>query len=121
MDLPLFNTPQAWRGPALTDRDTWIHHFSPSEIDELDAAVATLDASGRDILDIGIQDFPLPRLGQTLARFRREVLHGRGFHLLRGLPIERYTLRQAAIAYWVSDCTSASPCPKTARGTCWAT
>lgn len=99
-ELPLFDNPQAWRGAALTDRSDWIHKLSPSEIDEVEAAVATLDASGRDILDFGIEDFPLPRLGQTLAGFRRELLHGRGFHLLRGLPMERYTLRQAAIAYW---------------------
>ena len=99
-ELPLFETPQAWHGAALGRRGGWIHDFSPPEIAELDAAVAALDASGRDILDIGIQDFPLPRLGPALAHFRREVLHGRGFQLLRGLSLERYTLRQAAIAYW---------------------
>jgi hypothetical protein len=36
----------------------------------------------------------------VLANAKHEVLHGRGFHLFRGIPIDRYTPRQAALAYW---------------------
>src|SRR5262249_6777245 len=45
-------------------------------------------------------DFPLPHLGQTLATLRREVLDGRGFTLIRGVPVERMSREEVAIAYW---------------------
>ena len=48
----------------------------------------------------GGDDFPLDTLRERLAGLRRDVLHGRGFMLLRGVPVERYTMRQSAIAYW---------------------
>lgn len=98
-NLPLFDNAQAWTGPAMVERDDWIYKMSADEIAEIDAAVAHID-SAIDILDVGIDDFALPGLSQKLAGFRREVLHGRGFYLIRGLPVERYTRRQAAIAYW---------------------
>ena len=53
-----------------------------------------------DIINIGRADFPVPSLEPLLQRVRRETLHGRGFMLLRGIPVERYTLRQSAVAYW---------------------
>lgn len=100
IDLPLFDTPQAWRGSELVNSTDWTYDLTDEEVAELDTAVRVLDRSGREFLDMQVRDFPLPRLGATLSDLRHEVLHGRGFHLIRGLPIDRYTLRQAAIAYW---------------------
>jgi hypothetical protein len=44
-------------------------------------------------------DFPLPSLAPKLARIRKDVLHGRGFALLRGLPVARWNRQQAAVAF----------------------
>jgi hypothetical protein len=99
-DLPIFDNAQAWYGPQMAARTDWIHRFSDTELAELDAAVMAADASGRDILEIGREQFPLPGLAGLLHTVRKEVLHGRGFKLFRGVPVERYTLRQSAIAYW---------------------
>jgi hypothetical protein len=38
----------------------------------------------------GREDFPLPRLGPRLKALRRDLLDGRGFAYLRGLPAERF-------------------------------
>ncbi len=43
--------------------------------------------------------FPLPRLGPVLREILGELLEGRGFILLRGLPVERMTREEQAIAY----------------------
>ncbi|MGE0802911.1 MAG: TauD/TfdA family dioxygenase [Lautropia sp.] len=97
---PVHNA-QAWRGHDMARRRDWIHVFSREEVKELDRAVSLADQpTGRDILQIQRKDFPLPRLATVLERVRREVLHGRGFYLFRGLPVERYSIRQSAIAYW---------------------
>ena len=43
--------------------------------------------------------FPLPSVGPFLRRVLTELLEGRGFVLLRGLPMERWSREQQAIAY----------------------
>lgn len=99
-ELPTFENAHAWTGPAMARRTDWIHAFSADEVAEIDAAVSRLDAAGTDIRQITQSMFPLPRLGGVLQAVKREILHGRGFHLFRGLPVQRYTPRQSAIAYW---------------------
>ena len=48
---------------------------------------------------ISEQNFPLPTLGSKLKSLLSELLDGRGFFMLRGLPVERYGLEGSAIAY----------------------
>jgi hypothetical protein len=92
--------PGAWRGQALARSDEWIHRLTPAEIAELEAALTATERRGLDLLQVTRADFPLPGLGPTLEGLRRELLHGRGFVLLRGLPVARYSPRQVATIYW---------------------
>jgi hypothetical protein len=92
--------PAAWYGPAMAARADWLVRLDPDDLAEIDAAVAPLAARSADIAHITRGDFPLPGLGPRLARVLDELLHGRGFLLLRGLPVERYTTREAATAFF---------------------
>lgn len=47
-----------------------------------------------------LEDFPLPSLGPKLRSLLREVTHGRGFQLLSGVPVERWSQKQSILAYW---------------------
>ncbi len=93
---PEINGPSAWYGPDMLRQPDWLEHFTAAEIAEIDAALAGLRA---DPAHLTPADFPLPTLGPRLAMIRDEVLHGRGFALLRGLPVERWSQRNAAIAF----------------------
>ena len=42
------------------------------------------------------QDFDLPTLGPVLRAMRQDVQHGRGFALLRGLPVDRWSRVQVS-------------------------
>jgi hypothetical protein len=90
----------AWRGPEMAARQDWIRPLTGDEIAALDAEVRRLDASGIDIAAIGPADMPVPALAGLIAEIRRQVLQAHGFILLRGLPVERWTTRQTAIAYF---------------------
>lgn len=98
--LEEFSNAQAWYGPTMARHTDWIHRLSDSEISEIDEAVARVESMGLAILDIERQHFQVARLAGVLDEVRRETLHGRGFMLLRGVPVHRYTVRQSAIAYW---------------------
>lgn len=91
--------PAAWRGPELEKETGWIVHFSPEERDEIDAAVRRHFAEGREMGHISPDTFQLPRLSERLSEALGQVLKGRGFVLLRGFPVEQYSVSEAAVAY----------------------
>jgi Taurine catabolism dioxygenase TauD, TfdA family len=45
-------------------------------------------------------EFPLPTLAPRLTAVTEQLLHGRGFVLLRGLPVERWGTRLSAVAFY---------------------
>jgi hypothetical protein len=91
--------PAVWYGRDLQPRTDWIRIFSASELAELDAAVRSFKASGAALENISPESFPLPALGEALARILDELLDGRGFAMLRGFPVGRYARDEQAIAY----------------------
>ena len=98
---PPIEGPSAWIGADMAQRSSeWIYRLSAAEIAEIEAAVAGVQARGLDIAAVGRADFPLPTLGPVLDRLRDELLNGRGFVLIRGLPVEGRPIAASATAYW---------------------
>ncbi len=90
----------AWYGPDIARRDDWIVVLSPEDVAEVEAAVAPLAAREADIAHIARDDFPLPSLGPRLRRLLFDVLEGRGFVLIRGLPVRKWSMRECATAFF---------------------
>ena len=98
---PLVEGPSAWIGRELRSReDEWIYSLSAAEIAEIESATARVRERGLDIAEIRRADFPLPTLGPRLDAMRQEILDGRGFVLIRGLPVEGRPVTDSAAAYW---------------------
>jgi Taurine catabolism dioxygenase TauD, TfdA family len=97
----LIDGPSAWIGADMRGREAeWSYRLSASEVAELEAALHSVWARGLDIADIRREHFPLPTLGPVLERLREEVLNGRGFVLLRGVPVEDRPIEESATLYW---------------------
>ena len=92
--------PAAWRGADLRERTDWIHDLTTSQIEEIDRARAESRRRGLHIEDVCRRDFPLPTLGPLFAEWSRELMHGRGFLLVRGLPVEQWTDDEAGLVFW---------------------
>jgi hypothetical protein len=97
---PEIQGPSAWYGPDLTRTPNWIEYLSPTEVGEVARAVTRLDSESCDIVSVRSEDFPLPTLALRLRRVLDEVLNGRGFVLLRALPVGAWTKRESAIAFF---------------------
>jgi hypothetical protein len=97
---PPVEGPAVWYGPEMTRRTDWVHALSDVDVAEIEAAVRPLAATGADVARIRKADFALPTLAPRLARICSEVIDGRGFVLMRGLPVERWTIRESATAYF---------------------
>jgi len=92
--------PAGWTGEELRRSNDWRFELTAPEIAELDAAVAGVKARGLDIKDLTVADFPLPTLDRKLAAVKDQLLNGKGVGVLRGVPVGRYDIAEAAAAYW---------------------
>jgi len=110
--VPCVAWPQVWTADeARRAESEWMYELSPGHIEELEAATEHLVSSGRAVVEgnyvrlaegVTAEDFPLPSLGVLLGRVQSDVVHGRGFALLRGLPVERWSrLTSVLTAYGI--------------------
>ena len=114
-NLPTF--PGGWLGPDLaTDPSAWTHRLTDDEIAELDAALASAEAAGLDVIDLTPDNFPLPSLSSRLDDLRAELVHGRGLHLFKGVPVHRYTPWQRCAVFYGMGAHMGWTCPQNARG-----
>jgi len=100
----------------MRERREWLHSFQVDEITEVEKAVASVANSNADIAAMTAADFPLPALGPRLENLRDEVINGRGFALMRGLPVQNWSVREAAIAYYGIGCHFGNPRSQNAHG-----
>ena len=82
--------PDVWRGQALSGKDAWIRELSDGEIVALEDALVKLKASGKSGLDFSREDFAIPSWSGLLSGLAEELENGRGFCVMRGLPVGKY-------------------------------
>jgi hypothetical protein len=112
---PLVEGPSAWIGAELARHpEQWIYTLSAAEIGEIEDAVANV--RGRDLAALSAKDFALPTLGPVLEGLREEVINGRGFVLIRGLPVEGKPIEDSAAAYWGIGTRFGNPRSQNAMG-----
>jgi hypothetical protein len=92
--------PEVWRGEDLARSTDWIRPLTPGEVDDLDGALRAARQRGLDWTRLTRDDFPIPRLAQSLAAVSHDLEHGRGLVLLRGIPVDRYDEDELRLVYW---------------------
>lgn len=80
--------PAAWRAAEMRAASDWQVSLTEAQRDEVRRAVEASRDQGLAIHEIARETFDLPTLGPALEAARRDVVDGRGFVLIRGLPIE---------------------------------
>jgi len=102
--------PAAWRGKDVAG---WQREFSAAEIAEIEAAVG---AYRGDPAALSPANFSLPALGPALRAILKELLEGRGFILLRGLPVQSWSRERQALAYLGIGAWLGRFCSQNAKG-----
>jgi hypothetical protein len=96
--------PGAWYGPQVAAQGGWIDTLEADEIDELAQAarpwLARVERDPRALNDLSPAQFPLPTLARRIADLTHELLHGRGFVLVRGIPVALWGNRLSAVAFY---------------------
>jgi hypothetical protein len=115
IDRPITG-PMVWEGRELARSTDWIRPLSPAALDEIDAALRSVQARGLAWRDIRKKDFPLPGVSAELAQVNRDLEWGRGLVLLRGLPVERYADDELRAIWWGLGCHLGTAVTQNAHG-----
>jgi len=108
--------PSAWTGEAMRAGGEWSVDWPRDIVLELEAAAASVRAQGLAAPSFGRGSFPLPHAADFLAGVMRDVTQGRGFVLLRGLPVascDDATLRDIL---WGLGCHWGTPVTQNVKG-----
>lgn len=92
--------PAGWQPEEIAAATDWAYHLTAADVAEITDAVSSVEYRCLPIVKMTASDFPLPRFAAAIADMRQELLEGRGFVYLRGLPVEQMSREQAAIAYF---------------------
>jgi hypothetical protein len=91
--------PAGWLAVELQNVSTWSYDIGAADVDELRAAVAAFKATGKPVVEVTKDNFPLGAFGEILSEVRRELLDGRGIIMMRGFPLDAFDREETAIAY----------------------
>ena len=105
----------AWRGVDFAGPEEWTYRPEHSAWTELDAAMRRALEAGRPISTLTIADFHAPSFASAGAALRQDLESGRGFVVIRGMPIDRYSDQEAAILYWGIATHLGTPIPQNAK------
>ncbi|MFD5817059.1 TauD/TfdA family dioxygenase [Streptomyces sp. NPDC127038] len=103
-------------GPGRTSLPPWRWTLSEARIAEIDSALREARRRDLTLLRLTAADFPLPGLAAGLAQVREALEHGRGFAVVRGIPVERLGETAANTVFWGIGRHLGHPVPQNADG-----
>ncbi|KAG6853962.1 hypothetical protein C0991_012108 [Blastosporella zonata] len=112
------DSPLVWQGSDWNDEKEWVHELDSDQLKEIDDAlkhfrgmlyichlheitilISVDTGSSKPLGLLSPTTFPLPTLGPILTNLAREVHTGRGFFVLRTIPVSSYTREENIIIY----------------------
>lgn len=94
-------SPAGWSRADIEADPDWVIRLTDAQIEDLEQALGHARAVGKPLLALSRQDFPLG--GDALAVLRAaigETQTGRGFQVLRGFPVERWSVDDIRLLFW---------------------
>lgn len=90
----------AWDAASARADRSWEHTLDSRELQELLSATAAALASGKGVGTLEPDDFVLPAFSRRLRFIFDDLVEGRGFALIRGVPVDRLTRQEMKVLYW---------------------
>ena len=92
--------PMVWYGKQFASDSSWICELTEIDIGELENALYLVKKYSPNHIGFGSDCFPIPKLRKKLNNILKNVEFGRGFAVLRGMPIGRFTRQDIESIYW---------------------
>ena len=111
--------PRAWLAREQRELSDWEYQLSGAEVAELVDAARRLDRRSphlADFSEVTVEQFPLDAMAPVLRSILDELLSGRGFALIRGVPTDELSVREAELLMWGVGLHLGIPIPQNAAG-----
>jgi hypothetical protein len=105
-----------WLHGDVQDESKWTVELTEDDHRELDNALAVANSHSSDLLEIGLDRFPLDRLAGKIAGIERELIDGRGFVRIRALDAAKYSDDDLTMLYWGIGMHLGDPWPQNHYG-----
>ena len=93
--------PRAWGAEELRRDHSWIQRLSKAEIEGFEGALAHARGLAKDWLEMTAADFPLDDAASAaLQRAFESTQTGYGICLLKGFPVDRWSVEEARLVHW---------------------
>ncbi len=96
------DSPAAWLGKDMREQESaWHTHLNDTELAEFGEGLDRLERDGIAIDAVDRSSLRLSRLESKISAWRCELMQGRGFVIISGLPVEEWGEARSALAFWV--------------------
>lgn len=113
---PALHGRAVWRARHWGPQDTYIVQLNDAQLRELEVAATQWLDQGRSIASMQAGSLHLPSLSGLLADWQDRLLHGEGFVLVRGLPVNTWSKPLLATAFYGLGCHLGNPRPQNRSG-----
>ncbi len=90
-----------WRAVDLAADTSWTMHLTAEEVAGFEVALEHAKRSGKALLDLTAEDFPLTEAARSLLdRAMAKTQKDFGVSLVKGFPVHRWSEADSRLAYW---------------------
>src|SRR5579863_920083 len=94
------NGPGAWKVADFKSPADYTIELTASNLRDIEGAIRRIKAAGLGLDDLQREHFELPSLRPVIDEIRHQIEDGRGFLVLRRLPVEDYSKDEIGIIFW---------------------
>ncbi len=91
--------PSAWKASDFSSADDFAFDLNERHYAAFDAALANVRKQGLTLDDVEREQFQIPEIADDIAGLFDEIQKGRGFVLIRGFPLDRYSEEEIGLIY----------------------
>lgn len=114
---PSLSNPSTWLGPEMSAREKlWIWELAQGDIKAIELATKNFIQQNIPLAQISKDNFLCPELDNRLKQLKYELIEGRGFSIIRGLDVSRYTRKEMATMFMGLGSYIGSPRSQNASG-----
>ena len=101
---PMYRTPidhpSAWNVADFTTPVDYTIEFDATQLRDIERAIQKIKAAGLGLDDLRREHFEVPSLRPVIDQIRYEIEDGRGFVVVRRLPVEVYSKDEIGMIFW---------------------
>src|SRR6516164_3837344 len=122
---PVYGTPidhpGAWKAADFTTSADYTIELGATQLGDIERAVRQIKAAGLGLDDLRREHFEVPSLRPVIDEIRRQIEDGRGFVVVRRLPVEDHSKDEIGLIFWGSAHISGAGCRRACSATGSAT